>query len=221
MPKNGFAMKLQLTEKLKSRAGVTRAAAILIVVIVICAVAALIPVIRVYTDGIDAVNCMNGLDTANNFLSIEYLNRTQAFTAEEAKEYVTGVMDGWDDMCPSHGNIYLSNDDGEEQPFTVICGIHDKDLKQRCRYNASYAIELVKEAVAGAAGNGDKYPASVKIRTNNETLTAYLTDEKLPFRSGTDNTVGYSGTVIYYSVAGHSDFGSGSSAKDGEIWYFV
>ena len=80
---------------------------------------------------------------------------------------------------------------------------------------------LLREALATARYRGTDYPAELTVRLNGQDLVCYLTDHDLEFRRGTFATPGYSGTVAYYSVMGHSDFGADSGLEEGEIWYFT
>ena len=205
--------------KLHTNCGITTA-----MILEVAAVAALlvllsIPSVKWFINHSNEIGCMSAMDTANDYLHIEYLQHSD-MTAKEAKSFVKQIMGGWEDICPGGGNIYIAVDKNASEPYQVICGQHDSDEKERCRYNASYAYELVKAAVKGSAEEGEPYPESVEIFTNNQTLTAYLTDEKTPLKHGTSATVGYKDTVIYYGIVGHSDFGQESGAEDGSVWYF-
>ena len=206
-------------DKFKNSRGMTRAGLIAVIVVIVMLLVVLgVPFASFIIDRSYASGCMSARDTANDYLSIEYLGNT-SMTLEEARTTVRRLMP-FDDICPEDGNIYITEDHSQAMPYKVICGIHDTDLKEKTRYNAANALQLVTDAVNKAQEDGDQYPETVTIETNGRKLTAELIDERTILRSGTDYTSGVKGTVIYYSIVGHSDFGEDCGLEDGEIWYF-
>ena len=142
-------------------------------------------------------------------------------TAKDAKDLVTYAMNGWDDLCPGGGTVYVvENKNDWEIPYDVVCGLHDEDTKEATRLNASYVLYQIEEAVRQARAKGEAYPASVTVELHHRELTALLVDDFTGLRRGTATTKGVEGIVAYYSIVGHSDFGADSGLAEGEVWYF-
>lgn len=198
--------------------GITRAACILLVLIVILLVLIFIPSWKYYQNRAAELGCGSSLNTANHQLSIEYLSGKK-MTPETAKEIVTIAMDGWDDLCPGGGTPYLVEEESEVG-YRVVCGLHDKDTKERTRLNASNALEQIEKEVHMDRSLGVSFPESITVKINGKEMNAVLIDEESGLKRGTKATTGVKGTVIFYSIAGHSDFGKDSGQKEGQVWYF-
>lgn len=211
-------MKNYRYQKLHSRSGITRAAYILMILIILMLILISIPAWKYYQNRAAQLGCGSSLNTANHQLSIEYL-AGRKITPETAKEIVTVAMDGWDDLCPGGGTPYLVEDESEVG-YRVVCGIHDKDTKERTRLNAVNALEQIKEAVHKERNLGISFPESVTVVINGKEFHAAMIDEESGLKRGTNATTGVKDTVIYYSIVGHSEFGKDSGTKTGQVWYF-
>ena len=169
---------------------------------------------------------MQSLDSASRQIAVDYLSGRTDPTPEEVREVAEKAMLGWDDICPAGGSVYVvenpNKDDPNTLPFRLVCGLHGTDEKQCTRLNASNVYKQVLEAVRAAQLQGTTYPESVTVSLHHKDLTAYLVDEATGFKRGTATTAGYekAGIVAYYSIVGHSDYGSDSGLKDGRVWYF-
>lgn len=206
------------TLKITENRGITRAAVILIILIVVLTGLILIPSWKYYQNRAAELGCGSSLNTANHQLSIEYLGGRE-MTPDMAKQIVKISMDGWEDLCPGGGTPYLVEDE-TEVGYHVVCGIHDRDTKERTRLNASNALGQIEKAVAAERTLGVNYPENVTVALNGKEYEADLVDKESGLKRGTGATGGVKGTVICYSIVGHSEFGKDSGEKDGQIWYF-
>ncbi|MGN0403845.1 MAG: hypothetical protein ACI4F1_01360 [Bariatricus sp.] len=216
---NNSGSKENNRQKLHSKSGIAWIFVILLVLIGIMVILIAIPVYQYYRNRADEIGCASALNTANHQLSIEYL-QDGVFTAQKAKAVVTRAMDGWDDLCPGEGTPYIIENEQDAVPWRVVCGKHDEDTKERTRLNASNALEQIEKKVRSAQIQGEQYPERIVVAMNGEEYKAVLTDEDSGLKRGTDATSGVKGTVIYYSIAGHSEFGENSGVADGRVWYF-
>ncbi|MBQ9543818.1 MAG: hypothetical protein IJV00_01670 [Clostridia bacterium] len=214
-------MTQRLKNKLKSRSGMSRLVAILLVAVAVIAVIVIgIPVVRYYNEESQKIGCNTALDTAYRQYVDHYLANGNKLDRDETKEVITFVMNGWDDLCPGGGNVYIvADDEKEEGMFRLVCGLHGKDEKERTRLNAGYVLDTLRELLAEKQKNGEKYPESITMTLNGKKLECLLTDEPTGIRRGTSTTGGLEGTVAYYSIVGHSDFGKDSGMEEGGIWY--
>ena len=104
--------------------------------------------------------------------------------------------------------------------YRVVCGLHDQDTKERTRLNASNALEQIEKSVKEERTLGVDYPDRVTVVINDKQYETILRDEESGLKRGTGATTGVKGTVIYYSITGHSEFGEDSGLKEGQVWYF-
>ena len=191
----------------------------MIVLVCIMLVIVAIPTIQSYVKRAERMGCVQAFDSARRRISEEYIVQGGNITAERAKEYITQAMLGWEDLCPAGGEVYLVKT-GTAVPFDVVCGLHNENVAQRTRLNANTVLQRVKEAVKNAQDEGIEYPESVTVKLNGKDLVCQLVDADTDIRWGTGATSGYEGTVAFYALKGHSDFGSDTHVKNGEICYF-
>lgn len=206
-------------QKKARQAGISRFIFILIALVIILAIIVTIPLILYYRSQSKAIGCYAALDTARRQAADKFI--IDGFNnAEEVKEWVGYVMNGWDDLCPGGGNVYVVEDDDSEMPWRLVCGMHGEDKKECCRLNASWALDRVKEAVKEASDKGEPAPEKIELKLNGETLTVTFTKAETNLRRGTSSTSGYDGTVAFYSVAGDGGFTRETGAKAGAVCYF-
>jgi len=150
------------------------------------------------------------------------LNGFENESAEKAKEFVTYVMNGWDDLCPAGGDVYIVPKADSPMDWEIICGLHCSDSKLRTRLNAYNVREQLKEELLKRRNDENPYPETLDFTLHHKTYTAQLVDEPSGLKRGTKTTIGMekAGIVCYYSLVGHSDFGADSGLKDGVLWYF-
>jgi hypothetical protein len=209
-------------EKLNNNRGISRLAALLLVLIIVMSAMIAVPHLLSYNAQGEAVACAAALDTASRRLAQDYLDGNYDQNAAEAQKVVTVAMNGWDDLCPGGGKVYLVETKNKDLPYELVCGKHDHDAKRRTRLNSGYVLEQLKEGLRKARRDGKPYPEKLVFSLNGKQWTARLTDEATGFKRGTATTAGMEGKgiVAYYAIAGHSDFCADSGAKEGSICYF-
>ena len=202
---------MPIRTKLHNQRGMSWLIAILLLAIIVLSITSMIPFYRKYQEQGNTLACATALDTARRFVN---------GSAEKAKSFVAQVMNGWNDLCPEYGTVYIiRRTDGSPLDWDIVCGLHGTDRKLCTRLNAEYALDQLKDALRVAQANGVQYPLSLEFTLHGKTHTAYLVDETTNLHRGTGTTKGYDGLVAFYSVVGHSDFGSGKG-KNGSLWYF-
>ena len=205
-------------QKLGGSGGIAALVVVLAVLVLVLAVIAAAPVYRNYRGQADEIGCVSSLTSANNQLAIETLSEGDT-TADEAKAIVTRAMNGWDDLCPAGGTPYLVAAEGDV-PWRVVCGLHDKDTKERTRLNAAYALKQLRQKVDLEQKLGDLTPPEVTVVLNGKEYRALLTEQETGMKRGTATTSGVKGTVIRYALAGHGAFAEEVSLPEGSICYF-
>ena len=202
-----------------NRGGINRAVAVLLALIGVMLVLISIPILKKYRYQSGVIGCEQAMASARDGLILEYLKSWDAGTVQQAMVTLDEVMPGRDELCPDHGIVYLVKQDNGI--FEPVCGLHDPDVKQRVRLNASHALDLLRENLLAARRASKQEPASVTIQLNGRPLECVRVDrEEKNLRRGTNATSGYSGIVAYYGIAGEGDFTT-DNAKQGEICYFV
>lgn len=197
---------------------INRATALLLALIGVMLVLISIPAFRVFQYRAQKTACIQALKSAGDGLIIEYLNRYEEESLEDAMQTLDEVMPERPNICPAGGTVYLiKNDQGIYQP---ICGMHETDRKLRVRLNASRCKDLLAEALKKARDATGVEPESVEIEINGKPLECVRVGEVLPLRRGTATTNGYKGIVCYYGLEGDSTFAT-HKVDDGEICYFV
>ena len=215
-------MKASCRSKLHSERGLSWIIAILLVLIIVLAITSLIPSYKKYQDQAKEVACATALDTARRQLASNFmLNGFENGSAEEAKAFVTHVMNGWDDLCPDYGSVYIVPKDDSLLDWDIVCGLHCADKKLCTRLNAYNVRDQLREALLKERNKGNPFPESLPYTLHSKSHTAWLTDADIGLKRGTRLTEGQEGIVAYYSVVGHSDFGADSGMKEGEMWYFT
>ena len=204
--------------KLGGSSGIAALIVVLAILVLALAAAAAAPVYRNYREQADEIGCVSSLTSANNQLAIETLSEGDT-TAGEAKAIVTRAMNGWDDLCPAGGTPYLVAAEGDV-PWRVVCGLHDKDTKERTRLNAAYALKQLRQKVDLEQKLGDPTPPEVTVTLNGKEYRALLTEQETGMKRGTATTSGVKGTVIRYALAGHGAFAEEVSLPEGSICYF-
>lgn len=209
--------------KLRSnRGGVNRVVAILLVLIAIMLVIVLLPAwddLRLLSQ---RLSCEQAMKSAKDGLIIEYLGRFKEGSVQDAMNTLDQVMVARPNICPAGGEVYLiKNDQGIYEP---LCGLHDRNARQRTRLNASRALELLREGRRKALRSGKGVePEAVDITLNSKPLSCERVSKVQKLRRGTATTDGFEGVVAFYGLAGEGDFPAGEDAKveAGDIFYFV
>lgn len=201
-----------------SRGGINRLAAVLLALIGVMLVLIAVPWWQSFRYRSEVIACEQAMDTARDGLIIEFLNKWDAGTAEDAMVTLDEVMPGRENICPSGGTVYLvRRSDGIFEP---LCGLHDTDLKRRVRLNATRAKELLAERLRLARREVEDEPEGVEIELNGKALDCVRVREASTLRRGTGSTNGYEGVVALYGIAGDGAF-TDTGLKDGAICYFV
>lgn len=212
-----------LRGKLRGTRGLAWIFVVLLVLIIVLAVLSLVPSYRKYQERAKTLACATALDTARRQLASNFmLNGFENDSAENARDFIAYVMNGWDDLCPDGGSCYIVPKGDSLLDWEVICGLHCADKKLCTRLNAYNVREQLKEALLQRQNAGEQYPESLPYTLHGKAGTALLVDENPGLKRGTRTTPGYeeSGTVVFYSLVGHSDFGADSGMKDGKLWFF-
>ena len=214
-------MDTKLRSKLHSKSGISWLVAILLLAVIVLSITAMIPSYRRYQEKGKAVACATALDTARRQLASDFMiGGFENGKAEEAKGFVSKVMNGWDDLCPDYGTVYIvKRTDDSPMDWDIVCGLHCSDKKLCTRLNADYVLGQLREALKTAQDEGIDYPESLTYTLHGKTRKAYLVDQSTGLKRGTSTTEGYDGIVAFYSIVGHSDFGAGKGT-DGKLWYF-
>ena len=168
------------------------------------------------------IECMTSLKSAKDQMIEEFLFTAGELDIEDAKSHVGYVMNGWDDLCPGGGIVYIVKDDdpNAETPYKLVCGIHGEDAKERTRLNANYVFKRVNEAVEAAAVNGEAIPDTVTVNLNGEDLVAKLVTEDQKVKRGTYTSDYDDENVAFYGVEGNGSF-SDTGVADGKVCYFA
>ncbi len=204
-------------------AGISRMALIMVILVIVMAVVIAVPKIRAFNAGGEEVACAVGLDSARRRLAEDVIVNQGKEDARQAQEVVTVAMNGWDDLCPGGGKVYLVRTQDRNLPYDLVCGKHDSDTKRRTRLNAGYVLTQIDDKLAMRRLVEDEFPQTLTFNLNGEEWEAVLTDEPVTFKRGTATTKGYEKkkNVAYYGIMGHSEFGSDTGAEEGELCYFV
>ena len=216
-------MDMPLRKKLNSRRGVSWLIAIMLLLIIILSITSMIPSYLKYQERGKAIACSTAIDTARRQLASNFmLNGFENGSAEEAKKFVTLVMNGWDDLCPDGGDVYIVPKANSPLDWEIICGLHCSDSRLRTRLNAWNVLDQLREELLRQQNEGNPYPETLDYTLHHKAYTAKLVDEPTGLRRGTKTTMGMedAGIVAFYSLVGHSDFGADSGMKDGMLWYF-
>lgn len=192
---------------------------VLLILILALLILIFIPVYRQYRYHADEIGCTTALKTANDQLAIACLSDAE-LSAEEAKEVVSKAMGGWDDLCVGHGTIYLVETKDSEVPYEVVCGLHDTDLKEKTRLNASHVLKQIQSQVKSAQLQGERYPDRITVELNGKQYDAVLTEEKSRFRSTGLLTESAEDTEIYYALTGYGSGESDSEASESSVCDF-
>ena len=203
-------------------AGISRLTGIMLILVIVLSILVTVPVVRSCNADGEAAACAAGLDTARRRLAQDILEGNSEQDAREAQEVVTIAMNGWDDLCPGGGKVYLVRTKSGAMPFELVCGKHDGDKKRCTRLNSSYVLEQLQDGLYRSGLRGEPAPKELTFSLNGEKWKAKLTDREVVFRRGTATTKGYEKerVVAYFGVMGNSDFMADAQAEEGEICYF-
>jgi len=211
---------IKLAGRLRDRRGMSRIVGILLILIIAIS-AVIFAGYHLHNQKIAReIGCMTAMDTANRQLADAYLFSNGVMTKEQAIEAVRHAMNGWDDLCPGGGTVYMLDDPDGDMPYKILCGMHCPDTKERTRANANYVYETVCDRVSKERAKGIEFPESVTMTLNGEELTAVLVSFDQELRRGTYVTDGVEGVVAYYGISGYGEFADGYGLSEGEICYF-
>ena len=129
-------------------------------------------------------------------------------------------MNGWEDLCPAYGDIYIVEDKNSEKPYRLVCGIHAEDRKERTRLNAENVFEQVRKRVKELQALGEKYPDAVTVKLNGKELVVSRVKEMTNYKYGTDSNTELKGTVAYFGITGDFDFENPTNQLEGSVCYF-
>lgn len=201
--------------------GISRAVAILLVLVAVMLVVVSIPTYRYFWGRSQELGCGAALRSARGQVITAYLMAGAQISAKEVKEVATFAMNGWEDLCPAGGNVYVVETGGGEgeMPYDLVCGIHG-EARQRCRLNAGFVLDTVREQVILALAKGEQPPESVALTLNGEPFTVLLTETPTGLKRGTSSTTGVEGTLAFYGLAGRGEVGANTDLPEGYVCYF-
>ncbi|MER2142895.1 MAG: hypothetical protein ABS888_03800 [Eubacteriales bacterium] len=202
-----------------NRGGVNRVIALLLAAIAVMLVVVLLPAwddLRLLSQ---RLSCEQAMKSAKDGLIIEYLGRFKEGSVQDAMNTLDQVMIARPNICPAGGEVYLiKNSDGIYEP---LCGLHDRNERQRTRLNASRALELLREKRRAALRSSKGVePDAVTITLNSQPLSCVWVDKAQKLRRGTATTDGFDGVVAFYGLAGEGSFPA-EDVEEGDIFYFV
>jgi len=200
--------------------GIARAIVILLVLVLIMAVVVSIPTYRYFRDRSRELGCAAALRSARGQVIIAYLNAGNQTSAKEVKAVAALAMNGWDDLCPAGGNVYVVETKGgeNEMPYDLVCGIHGP-ARQRCRLNAGFVLDTVRDRVTEALALNKPLPESVTLTLNGEELTVPLTETPSGWVRGTSITTGVEGTVAVFGLSGRGEVGADTDLPENAVCY--
>jgi len=192
---------------------------ILIILVAVMMIVVSIPIYIYYREQSKKIGCTQSLDSGTRQLYDAYLCG-DIHSVEDAKKHITYVMNGWEDLCPANGDIYIVEDKESEKPYRLVCGVHAEDRKERTRLNAENVFEQIKTRVKELQALGQKYPDAVTVKLNGEELVAKRITTPTRIKYGTDLTSDLKGTVIYFGITGDFDFENPTNQIEGSVCYF-
>ena len=198
--------------KLGSRYGGTARILVILAVLILIMVAIIaIPAWKAFNYKSECIACEQAMKSASDGLKFEYMDTFDEDSLRQARQTIDEVMPAREDICPTHGEVYLIKN--EQGIYETVCGLHNSDAKRRTRLNAACAAGRLSEArkdILEKAKPGDPEPESISIRLNNKELKCTFVTEEVPIKRGTSTTKGYKGVVAFYGTD-----------DDGEINYFL
>lgn len=139
-------MKEKFLEKVREkRGGVTRAAAVLLVLIAVMLVLIARPSWEAFRYRAEKTGCDQAMKSARDGLIIDFLSRFENGSVEEARVTLDEIMPERPNLCPAGGTVYLVRD--EHGIFQPICGLHDSNIKERTQLNSTRAKDLLEAAL--------------------------------------------------------------------------
>ena len=194
----------------------------MLVLVAVMLVLVSIPVGIHFRDKWREIKCMTSLDTAKRQMIDEFLFTAGELDIEEAKSHVGYVMNGWDDLCPGGGIVYIVKDDdpNAEMPYKLVCGIHGEDAKERTRLNSNYVYKHVCKAVETTVKDGESALETVTVNLNGEDLAVKLVTEDQMIKRGTNASDYDDEIVAFYGVEGNGSF-TDTGVDEGEVCYFA
>ena len=210
--------------RLRDDHGISRAVIIMLFLVIVMSIVISIPTFIHYRNVWREMQCMTSLDSAKRQMIDEFLMSGGELEVDEAKDHVGYVMNGWDDLCPGGGTVYITPDldDDAKIPYKLVCGVHGPDEKERTRLNAEYVLDQIRDRIKIEAAKGEAIPETVTVTVNSETYEARLVTEDVNIRHGTYSTPDIDEeTVVYYGIKGHGTVGEDPIASDGEVCYFA
>ncbi len=215
-------MGCKMAKLSNTKGGTARILVILSALILIMVGIMLIPSWKDFRFESECRGCEQAMDTATDGLRIEYLDTFEEGSVREARKSLSEFMPEREDICPSHGNVYLiKNDEGVFEP---VCGLHNRDAARRTRLNASYtgnALEEARKNYFEKAEDGDPEPEKLTVKVNNKPLDCVYVTEEVPIRRGTKTTKGYDGVVAFYGTGDNNEINYFVYADDDyvAIWH--
>lgn len=223
-------MAFKISQKCADRHGrVNRLIGILLALICVLILLIAIPAFLRYKEDMERFGCYVALDKAQDLMAEEYLFNGWNLTVQEAMALVDRSRYERDQLCPGGGDYFIVRRKTSEQPFEVVCGLHDANLKERAQLCSAAALTRLLDALKRAAKKGDASPSKLTVQLNGKNLTCRRVERNPGLQFGTGTDIDRKGIVCYYAVVGDDaqraeiEDKEGldlSKLKEGEIWYF-
>ena len=189
----------------KNNKGVALLVIILFVFVIILCILFCIPFIHNYITQAQTVGCATQLRTAKSSLSISVLEGNTIDDGLETFVIMDETIPGFEGECPAGGTIYAIKD-SSKLGYSLICGLHGKDLKQVTRLNAYNALKQIQENQETVVINGKTY-------------TPVLVSEKVKYSQLSPQAKKDGHPVIYYGV--NENGFNAKEYKENEVVYLA
>lgn len=197
-------MKIQ--KKVRSNCGLARIHVLLLILCSLLLIVVLTPVYKAYRYHGQWLACAATLRVVNGDFIADLLDKGEAIPVDEAPGNLVALPPGSEGCCPSGGSVYFQ--EGENDVWKAVCGLHDTDRAKRTRLNSSYVLNQVYKKVQEEQRQGNMYPEEVTVVLNSSEIVCRLVTEETDIPGGTETTKEYQGTVAFYGIAGHGTFKS-------------
>ena len=198
-------MGKSMIRKLRSRRGINRLIAIVLILVLVLGALLALPGYRLYKKIADEYGCKVSIKKAQDMLDVEFLGK-YSLTKDEALVVVERAKMDQDTLCPAGGDFYLVDRANSDQVYRVTCGLHEPDTKLRTRLNAYHVYELLQEELVKLSFQGEKPPLSgMTFTVNSQPLFVQRLSGDNGLHWGTNATIDYDGVVCFYSMNADND----------------
>ena len=200
------------------RGKISRAVGIMLLLVAVMLAVISVPIWQAYKYHADEIGCAASLKTARDSLAIEVVSEGEALMDNTSRQTLARTMPGRDGLCPAGGTVYLLP--LENGSYDLVCGLHDSDVKERTRLNASYAFGELEASIYKTHLRGQEISETINVELNGEALECVRVSEAPKIRRGTGTTEGYDGVVAFFALEGQDGW-QDTGADEGALCYFL